>query len=211
MKNFLQSLVIDKKVIRKKGADKMSLTQLETSLFESVEFCLALLGTIPVPICLVKQDGKIVSLNAVKIIDNNKLQQVCCVHSEKSNGWEFEPGSKCILCQTIEECKKTKQKTVKKGSWRISVGGVHRDLIIVAHAVYTKIRNEEFIFVAIEDLTEVEKLKGLLPICMMCNKIFDHDTEKWVKIDEYITDRSPAKFSHGVCPDCSKVMMDDIK
>lgn len=209
MRNYLQSLLSDNKVIRVKGNTKMSLTQLESSLFESVEFCLALLGTIPVPICLVKQDGKIVSLNAVKIVDNDKLQQVRCAHS--SNMWEFEAGSKCILCQTIEECKKTKQKTVKKGIWKIAVGDAHKDLIIVAHAVYTKIRNEEFIFVAIEDLTEVEKLKGLLPICMMCNKIYDHDTSKWVKIDEYITDRSPAKFSHGVCPDCSQVMMDDIK
>lgn len=210
MKNFLEEIFGNSKK-RRKGIDKMSLTQLETSLFESVEFCLALLGTIPVPICIVGKSNKIVPLNTVKLTCPDKIQQICCGHNEKTGSWEFESGTDCILCKVIEECRTTKQKIIKKGPWRALTGHTPREFIIVVHAIYTKIKDDEFVLVGIEDLTEVEQLKGLLPICMVCNKIHDCKSQKWVRIDEYVTDRSPAKFSHGLCPECSKHMMSNIE
>jgi len=58
-------------------------------------------------------------------------------------------------------------------------------------------------------------LEGLLPICSYCKKIKEgplEDPEKgeWVKIEQYIKARSNADFSHGVCPDCFKKMMEEI-
>jgi hypothetical protein len=50
---------------------------------------------------------------------------------------------------------------------------------------------------------EVRLLWGLLPICMHCRRI---RTEKrgWENIENYVTERSQAKFTHGICPDCIK-------
>lgn len=50
-------------------------------------------------------------------------------------------------------------------------------------------------------LDHVKTLKGLLPICMHCKKIRD-DKGYWDRIEDYITDRTEAEFSHGLCPDC---------
>ena len=47
----------------------------------------------------------------------------------------------------------------------------------------------------------VRRLEGILPTCMYCKKIRD-EQQIWVTIEEYITDRSDAEFSHGICPDC---------
>jgi len=47
----------------------------------------------------------------------------------------------------------------------------------------------------------VKRLEGILPTCMYCKKIRD-EREHWVSIEHYITERSEASFSHGVCPDC---------
>ena len=47
----------------------------------------------------------------------------------------------------------------------------------------------------------VKRLEGILPTCMYCKKIRD-EKQIWVSIEEYITERSLAEFSHGVCPDC---------
>jgi len=47
----------------------------------------------------------------------------------------------------------------------------------------------------------VKRLEGILPTCMYCKKIRD-EKQIWVTIEEYITDRSDAEFSHGICPDC---------
>jgi len=47
----------------------------------------------------------------------------------------------------------------------------------------------------------MNSLGGLVPICMHCKNIRD-ESEAWVRLEEYITDRSEAEFSHGICPDC---------
>jgi hypothetical protein len=48
---------------------------------------------------------------------------------------------------------------------------------------------------------QVDLLEGLLPICSFCKRIRDKDNE-WHKIENYITERTDATFTHGVCPDC---------
>jgi phosphoserine phosphatase RsbU/P len=47
----------------------------------------------------------------------------------------------------------------------------------------------------------MKRLEGILPTCMYCKRIRD-EREHWVLIEQYITQRTEASFSHGVCPDC---------
>jgi hypothetical protein len=51
--------------------------------------------------------------------------------------------------------------------------------------------------------TRVKVLEGLLPICVSCKKIRD-DENTWQPFEVYIGERSDAKFTHGVCPECAK-------
>lgn len=50
---------------------------------------------------------------------------------------------------------------------------------------------------------DLKVLHGLLPICCYCKKIRD-DEGYWQQIERYITARSDADFSHGLCPDCGR-------
>lgn len=54
-----------------------------------------------------------------------------------------------------------------------------------------------------EVLDEIRTLRGILPICCECKKIRD-DKGHWDHIECYISSRTDAEFSHGICPDCSK-------
>jgi DNA-binding response OmpR family regulator len=47
----------------------------------------------------------------------------------------------------------------------------------------------------------VKRLEGILPTCMYCKRIRD-ECDSWVHIEQYISQRTEASFSHGVCPDC---------
>lgn len=47
----------------------------------------------------------------------------------------------------------------------------------------------------------VKRLEGVLPTCMYCKKIRDQ-RDVWVGMEQYISQRTAASFSHGVCPDC---------
>lgn len=59
-------------------------------------------------------------------------------------------------------------------------------------------------------LKQIKKLQGLLPICANCKKVRD-DRGYWKQIESYIHEHSGAKFSHGICPDCAKVLYPQIK
>lgn len=50
-------------------------------------------------------------------------------------------------------------------------------------------------------LSEVQTLKGLIPICAHCKKIRD-DEGFWKSVESYISDRSEAQFSHSICAEC---------
>jgi len=48
---------------------------------------------------------------------------------------------------------------------------------------------------------EVRVLRGILPTCASCKKIRD-EQGAWQAIEGYITQRSEAQFTHGLCPEC---------
>jgi ligand-binding sensor domain-containing protein len=50
-------------------------------------------------------------------------------------------------------------------------------------------------------MAEIKTLHGLLPICAWCKKVRD-DSGYWSQIEEYVSERTQAEFSHGICPDC---------
>lgn len=50
-------------------------------------------------------------------------------------------------------------------------------------------------------LHRVRQLEGLLPMCSYCKKIRD-DQGSWQRVESYISARTDAQFSHGICPEC---------
>lgn len=52
-------------------------------------------------------------------------------------------------------------------------------------------------------LDEVKTLRGILPICSYCKKIRD-DEGYWSQVEQYFSNHTNAKFSHGICPACFK-------
>ncbi len=60
-----------------------------------------------------------------------------------------------------------------------------------------------------ESLAEIRTLSGLIPICASCKKIRD-DKGYWNQIELYISDRSDAQFSHGICPECARKLHPEI-
>lgn len=58
-------------------------------------------------------------------------------------------------------------------------------------------------------LDEVRTLRGIVPICSYCKKIRD-DQGYWSQVEKYISDRSDATFSHGICPTCFEKQMKEL-
>ncbi len=50
-----------------------------------------------------------------------------------------------------------------------------------------------------------ETLKGLISICAKCKRI-RNDRGGWDPMEAYIQNHSKAVFSHGICPECSRLL-----
>lgn len=55
----------------------------------------------------------------------------------------------------------------------------------------------------------VRVLEGLLPICSFCKNI-RNESGTWERLESFISRRSEAEFSHGVCPACGKAHYPDV-
>lgn len=89
-----------------------------------------------------------------------------------------------------------------------SDGTIHGASIILRDITERK-RQEEERLRLIEELQEalkrVKTLNGLLPICASCKKI-RNDSGYWEQVESYIRSRSNAEFTHGICPDCVRLL-----
>lgn len=59
-------------------------------------------------------------------------------------------------------------------------------------------------------LENIKTLRGLIPICAHCKKIRD-DAGYWQQVEHFVKERSEAQFTHGICPDCAREMMAELK
>ena len=70
-----------------------------------------------------------------------------------------------------------------------------------------EMEREELIRQLREALAQVKALSGLLPICAQCKKVRD-DGGYWSQVEAYIEERTEARFTHGICPDCYQIAIE---
>ena len=56
-------------------------------------------------------------------------------------------------------------------------------------------------------LAHIKRLEGLVPICSNCKNMLlegsnSLDSSAWIPLEKYISDRTEAQFTHGLCPRC---------
>lgn len=62
-----------------------------------------------------------------------------------------------------------------------------------------------------EAMKHIKRLEGLVPICMSCKKmrvegVDPKDSGAWVPLERYISEKTNASLTHGLCPECAKKM-----
>ena len=59
-------------------------------------------------------------------------------------------------------------------------------------------------------LSKVKQLSGLLPICSYCKRIRG-DENYWERVENYLSEHTDAKFSHGICPGCYETVVAEFE
>jgi len=65
-------------------------------------------------------------------------------------------------------------------------------------------------------LSHIKRLEGVLPICANCKKIRLEDTnpadqESWMPIENYLQQKTEAKFTHSICPECLAILYPELR
>jgi len=66
-----------------------------------------------------------------------------------------------------------------------------------------------FVTVAHTFVQQRRMLHGFLRVCTYCKRI-KVDNQLWEQMEKFISERSRAEFSHGICPDCFKRVVADL-
>ncbi len=61
-----------------------------------------------------------------------------------------------------------------------------------------------------EAFATIKRLEGIIPICSYCHKIRD-ENQQWHRFEAYISKKTDAKFSHGICHDCKEREMRKLR
>ena len=183
---------------------------MELELFESVEFYLALIGALPVPVFLVDDKN---NCNTLSQLDAPQWHKIKMLFPSEGNSWALDMSdSDSVIVKAIVAARKAKAKVSVKGGLSIKhARPITDEIYAMVHAVPSKIGDKNYVIVIVEDITELETLKGILSICMKCNKIFNSGTKEWDKLEKYISNNSGASFSHGLCPVCADIMKKELE
>ncbi len=56
----------------------------------------------------------------------------------------------------------------------------------------------------------IHRLEGLLPVCSWCKKMRD-EKSNWQPLEQYLAQRTEARVTHGICPECASKVLADIR
>jgi hypothetical protein len=82
-------------------------------------------------------------------------------------------------------------------------GPAKKDLELLISASPLGQSTQKVALLVVEDITEISKLRAIIPICTECKRI-RNDAEYWQQVEGYFHEYIGVDFSHGLCPECWK-------
>ena len=168
---------------------------------------------LPSAVFVVDYDFCIYDMNpeAARLFDINSdviLRRLCgeimhCLHARESDEGcgtsRFCPD--CVIRNAVESAKQNKAVHKNQYKMKIQSNGELRNVHMLVSASPFKFEGDNFVLLVIEDITEVTKLRRLLPICSSCKKI-RNDQNYWEAVADYLKKHEDMEFTHSICPDC---------
>ena len=172
-----------------------------------------ILNAIPSPVFIVDDDVRIADLNGVAsamsgqekdtVLKRRGGEVLHCLHSaDVEEGCGRGPACQhCVIRNAVTAC--LDGKSVSRARMKMEFLPVTAqnamELLVTASPMTSG--GDTLALVIIEDITEMSKLKDIIPMCMQCRKI-RNDDEYWQTVEQYFHDHIGVDFSHGICPAC---------
>ena len=172
-----------------------------------------ILDAIPIPIFLVDDDVRILDLNtAASSVFGLSKQAVhlrhggevlhCLNSTDAPEGCGRGPACKsCVIRNSVGNSLKGLKTTRRRMKFEMIVEPGKAELELFITATPLPQAGENAVLLIVEDITEISKLRAIIPICSECKRV-RNDGQYWQQVDSYFHDYIGVDFSHGLCPEC---------
>lgn len=170
-----------------------------------------ILDTLPVPVFVVDNDVRIHDLNiaasqmfGVHRREIYKMRGGDALHCINSFGSAEGCGrssmcENCIIRNSVTSSLSGDSTSRKRMKFRVGTGANQSELDLLITA--NRLPGSSLVLLVLEDVTELTRLKSILPICVRCRKVRD-DNQYWQQVEQYFEENAGMMFSHGLCPGC---------
>jgi PAS domain-containing protein len=191
-------------------------------LLEINDFVGTILDAMPLPVFVVDDDVKIIDANQTAsqmlgkdptMIFRRRAGEILhCVHSkEAAEGCGTAPAcEECIVRNSVSASFRDHKTVRQKARMElVEEGKGIKEIYLLVTAAPFEYHGKEFVLLILQDMSELMKLKRILPICSFCKKIRDDD-QYWHSVEQYFNEHIDQEFSHGVCPECAEKFYPDF-
>lgn len=195
---------------------------IDDSLLHDDNFIRSVFDAIPSILLLADDDVRVLRLNMAASrllgvgIDDIYRQRggdvLHCIHAtDVPDGCgHSEHCKECVIRGSVRKSfsglavfqQKTKMELVKAD------GTIIQKYFLVTTSPF-KYADKAYALLILEDISELEELKGFIQICSSCKNIWNEEG-RWEQFELYLREHSNASFTHGICPDCFKKLYPDF-
>lgn len=171
-----------------------------------------LLDAIPLIVFVVDEDVRIQELNDTaqalfgpgKAVFKQRAGEVLhCLH------WRDSPEGcgrgefckNCVIRNSVTSCLSGHLVKRNRAKMSFEIKDTRRELNLLITASPIPHEKVKSALLMLEDVTELVRLRELIPICMHCGKIRD-DKDFWHEVGEYFLECAGIDYTHGICPAC---------
>ena len=172
------------------------------------------LDAIPSPIFLVDRDARVNGMNraaraflgpdAESALHRRSGEVLHCVNPQTLPGrcGETERCKDCVLRNSLSVIDGGPRVVRARHDMEVLRGDVREPVVFWITATALEVEGERLALVVLEEITELVRLKELVPICASCKKIRTGD-DYWEAVEAYMGKHLDLTFTHGICPDCA--------
>jgi hypothetical protein len=181
-------------------------------------FYKAIFDSLPIMIFLVDEDVRCIDfnkaaeeglrLNRSQVLNVRGGEVLQCLNARESpEGCGRGSSCKnCVIRNSVKESRSGSSVVRKRMHLEYFDEGQTKKMEILVTANAMEFDHRLLTILALEDVSEMTKLRDIVPICAKCKKV-RNDKHYWQSVEEYFSNSVGVDFTHGLCPKCLSEVM----
>lgn len=179
------------------------------------------LEAVPLPVFVVDADMRIMALNPAATAMLGPVSDTvfrrrggevwnCLHHTDSAQGCGHGPScGDCVLRSAVTAAIQGQKVSQRRTVLEFIRGNSLRSAELLVSASPFDQGGQRLVLLVLEDITELSKLRQLLPICANCKKV-RNDANYWQSVEQFFSANLNVDFSHGICPDCARKLYPEL-